>query len=149
FQAEDGIRYFHVTGVQTCALPIFDHDVDPVEGRDDGPGKGPVAEVEVVAQAGAATRLHGDAQAQPFLTLLLEQALRLGRGRVSQDDTLLRGLAALNRHVLTPASAPAAHRGRPPGLRRPTRRYQRAPIPTHSSGGPARVGPQGSPAGRI
>src|SRR5690606_39038067 len=23
FQAEDGIRYFHVTGVQTCALPIF------------------------------------------------------------------------------------------------------------------------------
>src|SRR5690606_39481638 len=23
FQAEDCIRYFHVTGVQTCALPIF------------------------------------------------------------------------------------------------------------------------------
>src|SRR6266511_5238047 len=23
FQAEDGIRYFHVTGVQTCALPIW------------------------------------------------------------------------------------------------------------------------------
>src|SRR5690606_40664717 len=23
FQAEDGIRGFHVTGVQTCALPIF------------------------------------------------------------------------------------------------------------------------------
>src|SRR5215510_12168152 len=23
FQAEDGIRYGHVTGVQTCALPIF------------------------------------------------------------------------------------------------------------------------------
>src|ERR1022692_172596 len=23
FQAEDGIRYFKVTGVQTCALPIF------------------------------------------------------------------------------------------------------------------------------
>src|SRR5690606_40543410 len=23
FQAEDGIRPFHVTGVQTCALPIF------------------------------------------------------------------------------------------------------------------------------
>src|SRR5690606_39662737 len=26
FQAEDGIRDFHVTGVQTCALPIFDDD---------------------------------------------------------------------------------------------------------------------------
>src|SRR5690606_40778498 len=25
FQAEDGIRDFHVTGVQTCALPIFEH----------------------------------------------------------------------------------------------------------------------------
>src|SRR5690606_40652951 len=25
FQAEDGIRDFHVTGVQTCALPIFWH----------------------------------------------------------------------------------------------------------------------------
>src|SRR5690606_40123539 len=26
FQAEDGIRDFHVTGVQTCALPIFVKD---------------------------------------------------------------------------------------------------------------------------
>src|SRR5690606_39874771 len=25
FQAEDGIRAFHVTGVQTCALPISTH----------------------------------------------------------------------------------------------------------------------------
>src|SRR5690606_1855744 len=31
FQAEDGIRDFHVTGVQTCALPIFtDEDFQPV-----------------------------------------------------------------------------------------------------------------------
>src|SRR5690606_40287011 len=30
FQAEDGIRDFHVTGVQTCALPIYDEAVtDP------------------------------------------------------------------------------------------------------------------------
>src|SRR5690606_40623751 len=26
FQAEDGIRDFHVTGVQTCALPILQRD---------------------------------------------------------------------------------------------------------------------------
>src|SRR5690606_40680127 len=26
FQAEDGIRVFHVTGVQTCALPISYHE---------------------------------------------------------------------------------------------------------------------------
>src|SRR5690606_39971891 len=30
FQAEDGIRDFHVTGVQTCALPISDRDVASV-----------------------------------------------------------------------------------------------------------------------
>src|SRR5690606_40623770 len=28
-QAEDGIRDFHVTGVQTCALPIFQANMDP------------------------------------------------------------------------------------------------------------------------
>src|SRR5690606_39783467 len=27
FQAEDGIRDFHVTGVQTCALPIYEKGV--------------------------------------------------------------------------------------------------------------------------
>src|SRR5690606_40410853 len=39
FQAEDGIRYFHVTGVQTCALPISVRRVRPRRrGRRDGPG---------------------------------------------------------------------------------------------------------------
>src|SRR5690606_40441381 len=36
FQAEDGIRAFHVTGVQTCALPISwsdDVNFDPSNGR--------------------------------------------------------------------------------------------------------------------
>src|SRR5690606_10173976 len=28
-QAEDGIRVFHVTGVQTCALPIFTMVISP------------------------------------------------------------------------------------------------------------------------
>src|SRR5207253_5176464 len=28
FQAEDGIRDGHVTGVQTCALPIYSHPMD-------------------------------------------------------------------------------------------------------------------------
>src|SRR5690606_41708575 len=30
FQAEDGIRGFHVTGVQTCALPISSYNTDMV-----------------------------------------------------------------------------------------------------------------------
>src|SRR5690606_40440180 len=37
FQAEDGIRDFHVTGVQTCALPISAAvapcDLDPIDPR--------------------------------------------------------------------------------------------------------------------
>src|SRR5690606_40628702 len=34
FQAEDGIRDFHVTGVQTCALPIFSRTEWVEENRD-------------------------------------------------------------------------------------------------------------------
>src|SRR5690606_40470689 len=38
FQAEDGIRDFHVTGVQTCALPIYgEHD----QTREDPPAGSP------------------------------------------------------------------------------------------------------------
>src|SRR5690606_39919773 len=33
FQAEDGIRDFHVTGVQTCALPICAGDTRCIGGR--------------------------------------------------------------------------------------------------------------------
>src|SRR5690606_40116438 len=42
FQAEDGIRDFHVTGVQTCALPIWlfaEAGIDDFNGRiTDQPG---------------------------------------------------------------------------------------------------------------
>src|SRR5207302_4291709 len=33
FQAEDGIRDFHVTGVQTCALPILTPEWRPGQGH--------------------------------------------------------------------------------------------------------------------
>src|SRR5690606_40256228 len=36
FQAEDGIRVFHVTGVQTCALPIYIFSFDGSQ-RKEGP----------------------------------------------------------------------------------------------------------------
>src|SRR5687768_17943766 len=39
FQAEDGIRDVAVTGVQTCALPILDHEERPVR-------KAPAPELE-------------------------------------------------------------------------------------------------------
>src|SRR2546426_9447543 len=43
FQAEDGIRDYKVTGVQTCALPIYRHEVDDGherQGARQGPGIG-------------------------------------------------------------------------------------------------------------
>src|SRR5690606_40129673 len=33
FQAEDGIRDFHVTGVQTCALPISTYNMIYLDGK--------------------------------------------------------------------------------------------------------------------
>src|SRR6266508_658700 len=33
FQAEDGIRYGHVTGVQTCALPILKNSLKAIFNR--------------------------------------------------------------------------------------------------------------------
>src|SRR5690606_37521534 len=40
FQAEDGIRVFHVTGVQTCALPICGHSTKRILPLHDRAGKG-------------------------------------------------------------------------------------------------------------
>src|SRR5690606_40856085 len=57
FQAEDGIRDFHVTGVQTCALPIFPHLA--MGARADGSGATstirPPVRIESVAAQPAAT----------------------------------------------------------------------------------------------
>src|SRR5690606_40797614 len=39
FQAEDGIRDFHVTGVQTCALPISDPARPDARARGAPPGR--------------------------------------------------------------------------------------------------------------
>src|SRR5256885_3047629 len=38
FQAEDGIRDYKVTGVQTCALPIFDEEMNKWEFKKHGCG---------------------------------------------------------------------------------------------------------------
>src|SRR5690606_39828502 len=42
FQAEDGIRGFHVTGVQTCALPILPGAHRAAPRRRGGGGGGPL-----------------------------------------------------------------------------------------------------------
>ena len=46
FQAEDGIRDIGVTGVQTCALPIYDGDEEEVDDDDDDDGNDGDEEVD-------------------------------------------------------------------------------------------------------
>jgi len=67
-----------------------------------------LVEVQLVAQAGAATRLHGDAQPKVFAALLLQQAAHLDRRSIAKEDALRRGLV-LNCHLdLAPASTAVA-----------------------------------------
>src|SRR5690606_40483387 len=67
FQAEDGIRYFHVTGVQTCALPIYAGLAQ---------GFGELRALETLARdVGAADRLRGFQQAQQLGALRVSVVL--------------------------------------------------------------------------
>src|SRR5256885_4710464 len=54
FQAEDGIRDYKVTGVQTCALPICDPPPDPFPGA--GPRQ-PTTRLRDIRMAERTTRL--------------------------------------------------------------------------------------------
>src|SRR5580698_6229308 len=56
-----------------------------------------LVEVQLVPQAGAATRLHRDPQLEVIAAFLGKQVAHLGGGTLSEDDTL-RGLL-LNSHV--------------------------------------------------
>src|SRR5205809_6164417 len=63
FQAEDGIRDVAVTGVQTCALPIFlaalkaDHTLD---GKDASGKKKAAAQASAAASPNASATVSGD-----------------------------------------------------------------------------------------
>src|SRR5256886_8515530 len=64
FQAEDGIRDLTVTGVQTCALPIFRTPVtseDPAPRRDVSPRVGPRAEEGLFSDDGTRVDRRVDA----------------------------------------------------------------------------------------
>src|SRR5205807_2937191 len=60
-QAEDGIRDYKVTGVQTCALPIsgFDLAVSGSAARFPGSGVGPGARVDTAGSGAPARRSAG------------------------------------------------------------------------------------------
>src|SRR5260221_13614562 len=72
-----------------------------------------LVEVELVAQTGAAARLHGDAQPKVVAALLLQQSAHLDRRGIGEDDALRGGLV-LNCHLdLAPASTAVALPARP------------------------------------
>src|SRR5690606_40593650 len=87
-QAEDGIRGFHVTGVQTCALPIFQEHMGGGAGS-----RGYLVALEVggAADAGVAThpQLRGgilDVVDQKHLALAARRKVRYhGAGRRSEE----------------------------------------------------------------
>src|SRR6266446_905696 len=116
FQAEDGIRYYKVTGVQTCALPILaqvaEHhlDLQPAAAEDDGldagadPGRCDASRLEHRAAANAKLAIEQRRVVEDQASLaagraaavdqrdvvLLEQALRelprVGDGRGGADE---------------------------------------------------------------
>src|SRR5690606_40389837 len=61
FQAEDGIRVFHVTGVQTCALPIW-----AGKSRISPPAPAAAGHQELFVLAGEITE-------QPFVTRFIQK----------------------------------------------------------------------------
>src|SRR5690606_40631265 len=72
FQAEDGIRDFHVTGVQTCALPISD-GAQKVEHYTDLSSEAHLLSSAMVL-ASDATLENGDSTGDPTEIALLQLA---------------------------------------------------------------------------
>src|SRR6266511_4504637 len=78
FQAEDGIRGFHVTGVQTCALPIS---------RPPDEARGRVAEQRAGATlSGSESAVGPDVRRDVLVEVIGEQAAGGLLGRVAVGD---------------------------------------------------------------
>src|SRR5256885_9864438 len=80
FQAEDGIRDYKVTGVQTCALPIFAVRRSPKQHHDRCRGNLRAAELDLPSRA-TEVALEGRLEAQRFL----EKARRSEERRVGKE----------------------------------------------------------------
>src|SRR5690606_39505210 len=93
FQAEDGIRGFHVTGVQTCALPIYADGVATV-GEADGAGRLGAAEGVVEPTVGTGLAV-GDAP-----QLVPDAALERGAVRAQREGELLQLAREVRRQLL-------------------------------------------------
>src|SRR5207302_6628907 len=81
FQAEDGIRDFHVTGVQTCALPIYQQGAGPLRARH-GPADEPAAQA---GGALAAAVPYAGTTAKELALLANSEPLRSEERRVGKE----------------------------------------------------------------
>src|SRR5256885_4239238 len=119
FQAEDGIRDYKVTGVQTCALPICPHEAVTQAGRR------PVA----AAVPGAARQRPGPAGPDT----------RRVRGRPRPDHGQRAALQYAQKRAPAPAGcrlAAPVRRGPAPGTHGLCGYALRAAVPSHSRGHP-------------
>src|SRR5690606_39605596 len=95
FQAEDGIRDFHVTGVQTCALPILPV-YPPYMGRVAGPLTRSVRDAALLMNVltGADAR---DFMSLPPQAMEYRMAVEIGRASGRERGVAVGGRAVLNR----------------------------------------------------
>src|SRR6478735_2004355 len=84
----DGVGEVDRGALEVGGAHPVDDDLDTVEVADEVTVEAALVEIELVDQARAAAGLDTDAQAEVVTTLLLEQALDLGRRDVRQDDTV-------------------------------------------------------------
>src|SRR2546430_3347988 len=130
FQAEDGIRDLTVTGVQTCALPIYSLSIDKAgEGytlTSAAGGLTPATSAAFAIGAGVATKLAFTTQpsttAQSGVPLAQQPVVQLqdaNSNPVSQAGTLVTATVAPAGATPSNATAPTGAT-RAPRLRRPT-----------------------------
>src|SRR5690606_39752797 len=97
FQAEDGIRDFHVTGVQTCALPISRASPEgvcdtPKNKEPLGHGRGWRAVGRRFARRAARNRQKGRrGPALPHTPPHLRAQAKIGRASCRESETVSRG----------------------------------------------------------
>src|SRR6266511_4388435 len=81
FQAEDGIRYFHVTGVQTCALPISAPAIADIAAEVEA---GPIID-GIGEGAGCANGENGNRECQPLHGNVTKNRIARNRSRLSDS----------------------------------------------------------------
>src|SRR5690606_16022137 len=100
FQAEDGIRDFHVTGVQTCALPILSVGLFRAALADAGAGRLRPAAVAVVAGVRRMSVVDGDRRlSRPPVHMMTKRLFLLEPFPCDPMPTLRRGLELLDAYA--------------------------------------------------